>query len=157
MPVALLALAIIFVVTAIKGNQGSVAQQFNSDLTGSGGFFVWVGALLLIAVGGRVLGVPRTGKVLMILIIAVYVISNNGVFSQISKAFTTTSAPAPASVTSTGTEGNVPGATPPVPTPVAPAVPAAPPTAPPSPFSSLLGGAGGIVGLRNLLKPGANQ
>jgi type III secretory pathway component EscV len=147
-PVALLALAIIFVVTAIKGNQNDVATQFNSDITGSGGFFVWVGALLLIAVGGRLLGVPKAGKVLIILIIAVYVISQNGVFSKLSKSLSSAQAPAPATTTSAGAETNIPGAAPTQPTPVAPPDTGTPPAPPQSPFGSLLGSVAGVIGLR---------
>jgi hypothetical protein len=142
------------VVTAIKGNQGDVAAQFNSDITGSGGFFVWIGVLLLIAVGGRVLGLPKGGKMLIVLIIAVYVISQNGVFTQLSKGLSNASAPAPATVTSAGAEAAIPGTTPSSPTPVAkPDTGTPPPADTKTPFSSLLGGAGGLAGLRNLLAP----
>jgi type III secretory pathway component EscV len=136
MPVLLIAIAIIFIVTAIKGNQGAVAQQINSDITGSGGFFVWVGAILLIALIGRMANIPQASKMLVVLIIGVYLISKNGVFSKLSAALSTASAPSATPQTIAGTETNVPGSTVPAATP---SVLAKAPQAQPAPPTNLFG------------------
>lgn len=110
MPLALMAIAIILIVTGIKGNQNDVAKQFETDFTGATGFFVWIGAILLLGVTGRILNLPQAAKMLTTLIIAVFLISQNGVFTKLAQGLSQAQAPAPADPTKVGSESSVPGA-----------------------------------------------
>lgn len=86
MPLALLAIGALAVITGIKGNQATVMAQLESDLTGSGSFIYWIAAIIVLAIIGRVAGFPDAAKAFIALIIVVYVVSQNGLWTQATTA-----------------------------------------------------------------------
>lgn len=110
MPVLFIALGVLMLATAIKGNYQQVAAQVDSDVTGSGGFFVWIGAIVLIGGVGRAARLEGTAKMLIGLIIVVYLVSQQGIFSKAAQAVSNARAPAPTPVQETGQASNIPQA-----------------------------------------------
>jgi len=97
MPLAFLLIGILFVIVAVKGNLSAAWTQFDSDLTGSGGFIYWIVAIILLAILGRVLEMPNAAKAFIGLVVVVYVFhqsSNGTIFQQFSSALSSASAPA---------------------------------------------------------------
>jgi hypothetical protein len=109
MAFAFVLLGILALVTAIRGNQAAVASQVTSDFTGSGsgpGFWVWIAAILIFGLIGRVTGATGAMKLFVGLLIVVYLVSKQGIFGQLSTAFTQTSAPAATQTVETGAAVN---------------------------------------------------
>jgi len=139
MGMALLVVGLMLAVTVVKGNTAQVASQLNSDLTGSGSFLLWIGALVFLAVAGNVLNMPRATKMFMGLILAVFVLQQQGLWAQFSSAFSNLSAPAASTTAAVGqtvTASGQPAAV--ASTPAASATP--PPATAASPFASIVSG-----------------
>jgi hypothetical protein len=106
MPLALLVIGVLLVVTAIKGsgNISAVATKFETDLTGSGGFIYWIAAIVVLAIVGRVTGATNSVKMFMALVVVVYLVGQQGIWTQFSSAFAGLSAAAtPAAVAPSAT------------------------------------------------------
>jgi hypothetical protein len=86
MPLALLVIGALAIITGIKGNQAQVLGQFESDLTGSGGFIYWIAAIVVFAIFGRVAGLSSAAKMFIALILVVYVVAQNGLWAQATAA-----------------------------------------------------------------------
>lgn len=115
MVIALLIVGILLTTSGIRGTEGQLASQFASDMTGTDGFIVWLGALLVIGLIGFVPGLQRPSRYLLALIILVIVLRNGGVFTNLVAAFAqadaTGAAPAPplpanSNSSSSGSAGN---------------------------------------------------
>lgn len=103
MPLVLLILAAMVIVVGLKGNFSAVAHQLDVDLLGEpsangtpagASFLLWIGAILFIAVVGKILNIPTASKLFMVLILCVYLVSNAGVFAQFDQAFAQVQSPA---------------------------------------------------------------
>ena len=92
----------LFIVTAIRGNHSAGATQLEKDLLGSGGFLIWVGAIILLGVLGAVSGLERSFKLMIILILVVYVLAQQGLWVQAETALAGLQAPAPTSPNDVG-------------------------------------------------------
>lgn len=101
MPLALLIVGVLLLTTVIKGNYNEVASLLSEELTGSKGFLVWVGALLIIGVVGKAANAPLTARAFTALIIVVFLLANSGVFTKFEQAVSSASA-APADETKVG-------------------------------------------------------
>jgi hypothetical protein len=106
MPLALLVIGVLLVVTAIKGsgNISAVATKFETDLTGSGGFIYWIAAIVVLAIVGRVTGATNSVKMFMALVVVVYLVGQQGIWTQFSSAFAGLSAAATTSMGATGSD-----------------------------------------------------
>ena len=105
MAVAILIIGALLMITVVKGNTGQVAAQVEQDLLGSNGqtsFLLWIGAIIFLAVVGAVLHIPRASKLFIALVIAVFVLKQNGLWSNALSAFSQVQAPAPAPTAVTG-------------------------------------------------------
>ena|SRR5271165_666592 len=83
MVLALLLVGILLVTAGVRGTAGSLSTQFGSDMTGTDGFIVWLGALLVIGLIGYVPGFQRPSRYLLALVLVVILLANNGVFAQL--------------------------------------------------------------------------
>ncbi len=105
MPLGLLAVGMLLVVVGLKGTEKELAAQLQYDLTGTdangnhtrAGFIVWLAAILSIGALGYVPVIQKPAQYLLVLILVVMVINNNGVFSSIIGALndSQTAGPAP--------------------------------------------------------------
>lgn len=103
MPLALAALAVLLILTAIKGNYPAVGKQFNTTFfgaNGQAGFLLWFGSLLGLAFLFRIVRAPKAGELFIALLLAVYFLQNQGVLTNIENAIQSASG-APASSTGT--------------------------------------------------------
>lgn len=102
---AILVIGILTVISFAKGNYNEVATQVENDMFGTGsgsGFLLWVAAIVFLAVMGSALHIPRAAKMFMVLVLVVYIISQNGLWTQAETAFATATAPAASSATTAG-------------------------------------------------------
>lgn len=89
MPLALIIIAALLILTAIKGNYAAVGAEFNTTFFGQGsqsGFLVWFGSILGLAVLFRVIQAPKAGELFIALLILVYFLQNNSVLTTIENA-----------------------------------------------------------------------
>jgi hypothetical protein len=157
MPLFLLFMGLLAIITAVKGNTADVAKQIQADFSGAGSFWYWIAAILILAVLGRALGVPNAAKMLIGLILAVYLLSQPGLWAKGVSALNV-SAPG-ASTVATATPvapleltPGAPAATTPAPAPqtiwdqLAAPLPAAPPSPIPYAVGSPAGTGGAFLG-----------
>src|SRR5271166_6466535 len=90
MPLALVILAAFLIMTGITGNYAKVGAQFQSDVMGQGGFISFMEGIIGIAIFFRVIGMPNAGRVFLILVIGVYLLSNQGVLTALQTAVNST-------------------------------------------------------------------
>jgi len=102
---AFLVIGILVGLTALRGNYTQVAAQIVKDFTGQSSttgasagttaifqsFWLWIGLIVVIGFGSKLMHLPQTGKVLIALILVVFVISQKGIFSNFETAFTSVS------------------------------------------------------------------
>jgi hypothetical protein len=92
MPFALVLIGLLLIVTAIRGTQANLWNLLYGDITGSGtggkGFIVWLAAILTIGVLGYYRPLQTPSRLLLALVVLGIFISNQGVFTKMSAAFT---------------------------------------------------------------------
>lgn len=93
MPLALLVIGFLAIITAIKGNYSDVATQFETDLVGSGGFIYWIAAIAVVGIIARIFDLPDTGKVFIALLVFVFVLSQNGLWTNAQTALSSLQVP----------------------------------------------------------------
>jgi uncharacterized membrane protein YgcG len=103
---AFLIVGAIMLILAMKGSDAisNFSDLVKNAFTSTNNFFVWIGAILVVAILGRVSGMTKAAKILIVLIIIVYLFANQGVFSKFSEAFANVTSPSPASQGATGQE-----------------------------------------------------
>ena len=97
MPVAILLIGILLLVTVYKGNTTEVFAQVETDILGDGsspGFMLWVGAILFLAAAGSILGLQKTSKLFIGLVLAVFILKQNGLWTKVESALTSAQKPA---------------------------------------------------------------
>lgn len=78
-----LVIGALFVISAIRNEQGQLAAQFESDLPG---YLVWGGALTGVWLLGKIPGFQKPAILLMALVLLVIVIADRGVFANLQQA-----------------------------------------------------------------------
>ncbi len=108
MVIALLIVGILLTTAGIRGTEGKLATQFASDMTGTDGFIVWLGALVLIGLVGFIPGLQRPSRYLIALVVLVIVLRNGGVFQNFVTAIAQVDAtgPVPSQVASAPAAAN---------------------------------------------------
>ena len=140
---------VLFLITAVRGNQGAVALQqdilgtssasgapgsASATTTSSGsGFMIWVGAIILFGVIGRVMNLDKTFVAFIYLIVAVFLLKQQGIFDQFTQALQSVVAPPAASPAAAGAQNTIQGS---LSTPVA---------APASPIGAAAGAAASVI------------
>jgi hypothetical protein len=92
MPFALILVGLLLIVTAIRGTQSNLWNLVYGDLTGKGstskGFIVWLAAILIIGFIGYYKPLRVPSRMLLALVVLGIFISNQGVLTKMSAAFT---------------------------------------------------------------------
>lgn len=83
MGLAVILIGAMFVISAIRNEQGQLAAQFESDLPG---YLVWGGALTGVWLLGKIPGFQKPAILLMALVLLVIVIADRGVFANLQQA-----------------------------------------------------------------------
>lgn len=91
MPLLLLLVGVILVVTSIRGTEGQFFTQLESDITG--GYLKWAAAIVAIGALGYVPKFTYPSRALLCLVAVVLVVSENGLFTDLSTDLDTTPAP----------------------------------------------------------------
>src|SRR5271170_6612238 len=100
MPLVALALAWLTLMVGINGNYKQVAAQMQADLPG---FFSLMVGILGIAAFFRLIDMPNAGRVFLVLVLIVYLMSNTQVLTSLENIGATSTAATPAASTaSTG-------------------------------------------------------
>lgn len=98
MIIFLLAIAIILIVTALKGNQAELVDQLKKDFTGAGNFFLWVLAIVLIGAIGYIPKIEKISRATIGLVITVFLIANKGLLQKLADAFRQITFPTPSKI-----------------------------------------------------------
>jgi hypothetical protein len=93
LPIALMVIGIALLVSALRGTEKTLGQQLVSDMTGSGSYVDWVAAIIIIGLLGYIPSFQTPSRALLGLILLVFIVSNNGVFSKLTQALQQTTAP----------------------------------------------------------------
>lgn len=86
MPFALLIIGLILVITGAKDTHRAMGSQLAKDFTGQGNFFWWLAAIFLMGAVGKIPGMQNFSRALMGLVIVVLLISNKGIFANLTSA-----------------------------------------------------------------------
>jgi hypothetical protein len=85
MPLALIVIGIAMVIAGARKQAGNLGAQVATDF--SGGFLVWVGAIVGIGMLGNVPMLQKPSRLLLMLVILVFVLRNGGLFQLGAAAF----------------------------------------------------------------------
>lgn len=88
MPFVLIIIGSAMVIASARGTQGQLATQLAKDFSGSSGFLTWITALLMLGLLGYVPQLKRFSDGLIFLVLLSFLLSNTGVWSQLSNAST---------------------------------------------------------------------
>lgn len=94
MPLAVLVIGIALLVSALRGTEKTLGQQLVKDFTGGGSYVDWVAAIIILGLIGYVPNLETPSRALLGLVLLVFIVSNNGVFSNLQQALSQTSVPA---------------------------------------------------------------
>ncbi len=77
MPLALLAIGLILLVTAMRGTTGELFTLLKGDFTGRGNFLIWI--LVLVAVGsvGYIKELRSVSNAFLVLILIIFILAAN--------------------------------------------------------------------------------
>lgn len=93
MPLALLVIATLIFVIAIRGNYSDAGQLFNETFWGNSskqGFGIWFGSIFVLAILFRMIQAPKAGELFIFLVMIVYFISHNDVLTKIDQSIQNT-------------------------------------------------------------------
>lgn len=107
MPILFLVIGVLAITVAVSGKQNQVAEMLIEDFRAAGQFALLVGAIMIVAIGGWIVRMPRAAHLLIVLIGLAYVLSSRGLWSQALTALEGTSAPAPADAAAVGSPATV--------------------------------------------------
>lgn len=95
---AILLIGLAMVTAGLKGTGHELGQQLQSDLIGSGGFVLWIAAVLTIGALGFIGPLRQTSRYLIVLLGVVLVLRNGGIWQAAQQALSdaSTIGPAPA-------------------------------------------------------------
>lgn len=77
MPLALLAIGIVLLVTAIRGTTGDLAKLLQKDFTGPGNFLLWILALGMVGAVGYVKDLRPIANAFLVLLLIVFLLAAN--------------------------------------------------------------------------------
>lgn len=90
MPFGLIALGVLLLVVGYQDTYKEFASLVKNDFTGKGNFFYWGIAIVVIGLIGHVKGLENFSTAFMVLIIAVMLLNNKGLFATVEKALAQT-------------------------------------------------------------------
>ncbi len=95
MPLALIAVSLLLIVSAVKGTERELGTQIASEFSGSGNFLQWLGAIAVLGGLGVVPGLREPTRWLIALVLVVMFLSHSGVVAQAFAAVRTAQPAAP--------------------------------------------------------------
>ena len=87
MPLALLAIGIVFLIAAVRGTHKEFFELLKSDFTGPGNFFYWALSIWVIGALGYVSAFKPLSRAFLVLIVIVLLLSKRGFFDQFYATF----------------------------------------------------------------------
>lgn len=84
MPFVLLAIGLVLFVAGIRGTNGTLWGLIKGDFTGTNSFLVWIAAIAVVGGIGYIPKLRDLSTAFMTLLLLVLVLSNRGVFAQLS-------------------------------------------------------------------------
>lgn len=85
MAFALVGIGVLLFMAAYQNNVAALGTQVSSDLTGSGGFLIWVVALFIVGALGYIQPLRTVSRIFLALILVVIFLSNKGIFTTLSQ------------------------------------------------------------------------
>lgn len=102
MPILFGLLGIMLIISGWNNTYSALGSQLSQDFTGGGqgigsSFLPWLGAVAVLWLATSIPGVGKPAKLFFTLLVLVFFLKNNGIFSQFQAAFTSAGTAAPAS------------------------------------------------------------
>ena len=92
MPFALALIGLLMIISAARGTEHELASQLASDFTGARSFIYWCGALACVGGIGYIPRFKKVSDAFLFLIFLSFVLSNKGVFAQLTNSVGTVQA-----------------------------------------------------------------
>jgi len=89
-PYALVFIGLLLVMVAYKNTASQLGAQLAQDFTGKDSFVVWIAAIFIIGAVGYIKVAQNVSRALLVLIILVLILSNQGFFERFVTALRTT-------------------------------------------------------------------
>lgn len=86
MPIVLLTVGALFIISSLNGKEHDLATQIYKDFSGDDSFVYWIVAIVIIGGVGYIPGWGDVSNLFMALIIIVFILANNGVFTKLEAA-----------------------------------------------------------------------
>jgi hypothetical protein len=113
MPLGFLILGAIVLVTALRNTHKQLGAMLAEDFSGTGSFVYWIAALAIVGGLGYVPSFQAPSRALIVLLLVVLLLSNQGFFTQFSAALSTAQPLAPTAaggvVLASATQSIIPG------------------------------------------------
>jgi hypothetical protein len=113
MPLGFLILGAIVLVTALRNTHKQLGTMLAADFSGTGSLIYWIAALAIVGGLGYVPSFQAPSRALIVLLIVVLILSNQGFFTQFSAALSTAQPLAPTAtggvVLASATQSIIPG------------------------------------------------
>lgn len=115
MALAILFIGILLVASGIKGTEHELGAQLADDLTGTDGFLIWLGAIVLLGLISKIPGFETPSKYFLALVLVAVLLNNSSLIANLQSALVNPlqdgSAPSiPISTGSSSSSGNGAGA-----------------------------------------------
>lgn len=91
-----LIVGIIFMISGMRGTAGKLGSLLKEDFTGSGNFLYWLAAIFITGAIGYVPGAKNASRLFLLLVLLVFILSNNGVIAKFTAALNAPPTEAPA-------------------------------------------------------------
>jgi hypothetical protein len=82
MPLLFIGLGIVFILTGLKGDAGSLWELVKGDFTGQNNYVYWMLSILALGALGYVESLQKLSRLFIILIVIVLLLDNNGFFAH---------------------------------------------------------------------------
>lgn len=96
MPLALIIIGSVLIITGFRNTQGEFGALLASDFSGSGNFFMYILGIAVLGGAGSNKTLQAPSRLLIVLVLLVLLLSNQGFFAQLSAALSGTITPATA-------------------------------------------------------------
>jgi hypothetical protein len=111
MPFALVIIGLIMFVAGVRDTQAALYSQLTKDFTGTGNFFYWIAALLIVGAVGYIPAMRAVSRVFLGLILLVLFLANGGIWAQLQAALAAPVSTAPTAGSGASTPAGIAAAT----------------------------------------------
>jgi hypothetical protein len=104
MPLLLVAMGVVLLIAAVRGQTTTLFDLLKGDFTGPNNYLIWMGAILGVGMFGYIRSIRPIASAMLVLIVVSMVLSDKGFFTQFAQAFQSTTNPPPSGQSSSETD-----------------------------------------------------